>query len=203
MILAIDTTHDFGSIALVHNGRTLEELPLDGEDGFSSLLFTAIQDLLVRHNLTLGQIDAFAAASGPGTFTGIRIGLTVAKGFGESMNKPVFGVSNLEALTSFAPGAIPFYDARRGEVYTMLADGIERVVPFDQLPSLAPANATWVTFNPGLYPSLPAIHAPLAIAAFIGKLAEARYIAGQRPDAAALDANYVRRSDAELNLRVT
>ena len=107
MILAIDTTHDFGSIALVHNGTILEELPLDGEDGFSSLLFTAIQDLLVRHNLTLGQIDAFAAASGPGTFTGIRIGLTVAKGFGESMNKPVFGVSNLEALTSFAPGAIP------------------------------------------------------------------------------------------------
>ena len=85
----------------------------------------------------------------------------------------------------------------------MLADGIERVVPFDQLPNLAPANATWVTFNPDLYPALPAIHAPLAIAAFIGKLAESRYIAGQRPDAAALDANYVRRSDAELNLRVT
>ena len=203
MILAIDTTHDQGSIALVEAGQVLEEVSLDGEDGFSSLLFIAIQDLLARHNITLGAIDAFAAASGPGTFTGIRIGLTVAKGFGESMGKPVFGIGNLEALATYAPGAIPFYDARRGDVYTMLADGIERVLPFDQLPSLTAGNSHWVTFDPTLYPSLTATAAPRAIAAAIAKLAEARYLDGQRPDAAALDANYVRRSDAELNLRVT
>ncbi len=198
MILAIDTTHQYGSIALVDNGETIEEVPLDGEDGFSSLLFTAIQALLSRHGLTLTDIDAFAAASGPGTFTGIRIGLTVAKGFGEAMGKPVFGVGNLEALSTFAPGAIPFYDARRGDVYTMLADGVERVIPLDQL-----TGASFVTFDPALYLHLPCKQAPHAIAAAIAKLAEARYDAGQRPDPAALDANYVRRSDAELNLRVT
>lgn len=198
MILAIDTTHDYGSIALVHNGALLEELALDGEDGFSSLLFTAIEDLLTRHGLALANIDAFAAASGPGTFTGIRIGLTVAKGFGEAMGKPVFGVSNLEALATFAPGAIPFYDARRGDVYTMSADGVEQVLPLHQL-----IGTNFVTFEPALYPGLPCHQAPRAIAAAIAQLAEARYNAGQRPDAAVLDANYVRRSDAELNLRVT
>ncbi|WP_051669479.1 tRNA (adenosine(37)-N6)-threonylcarbamoyltransferase complex dimerization subunit type 1 TsaB [Bryobacter aggregatus] len=197
MILAIDTTHDDGSIALVHNGAVLEEVALHAEDGFSSFLFTAVQQLLDRHQLSLEDIDAFAAAAGPGTFTGIRIGLTAAKGFGEAMAKPVFGISNLEAVASYGPpDAIPFYDARRGDVYALLG-GQEVVIPYAQLPR----DQAYVTFDPAQYPETPASSAPRALAATIAQLAERQYQQGARPDAASLDANYVRRSDAELNLK--
>jgi tRNA threonylcarbamoyladenosine biosynthesis protein TsaB len=197
VILAIDTTHECGSIAAVANGQVLKEVALDGEDGFGHVLFNAIRDL----GYPVEQYDGFAAAAGPGTFTGIRIGLTAAKGLGEALGKPVYGVSNLEALLAWATTAtaIPFYDARRGDVYARLVDGTEVVMPLERLRSLAPADVEWVTTDS--VEGLAVTQAPRLIAGAIGRIAERRWLAGERPDAAALDANYVRRSDAELNWR--
>lgn len=195
MILAIDTTHEIGSIAAVADGRVLREVALDGEDGFGHVLFNAIRDL----GYPVEQYDGFAAAAGPGTFTGIRIGLTAAKGLGEALGKPVYGVSNLEALLAAATTAkaIPFYDARRGDVYARLLDGEEVVMPLERVRALAPADVEWVSTDEvdGV------TRAPRVIAGAIGLIAERRWLDGDRPDAAALDANYVRRSDAELNWR--
>ena len=104
MILAIDTTHAVGSIALVSGGRVVEEVMLDGGDGYGHLLFEALGNLSVA----MAEVDGFAAACGPGAFTGVRIGLTAVKGLGEALGKPVYGVSNLEALLSFGRAGLDF-----------------------------------------------------------------------------------------------
>ena len=196
MILAIDTTHEVGSLALVEGGQVIEAVTLDGGDGYGHLLFEALAALSVDMN----DVDGFAAACGPGTFTGVRIGLTAVKGLGEALGKPVYGVSNLEALMGYGCGlVVPFYDARRGDVYARLLDGSEVVMPLDRVRDLIDGDVEWVSFDSveGLLVTL----APRVIAGAVGKLAEKRWLAGERPDAAALDANYVRRTDAELNWR--
>lgn len=197
MILAIDTTHEVGSLAVVDKGVVIREVVLDGGDGFGHLLFEALQQL----DLELSLVDGFAAACGPGTFTGVRIGLTAVKGLGEAMGKPVYGVSNLEALLLYGSAAriVPFYDARRGDVYARMLDGSEVVMPLAQLRSSIHEAVEWVSFDP--VDDMDITIAPKVIAGSIGLLAEKRWLAGEFPDAAALDANYVRRTDAELNWR--
>ena len=101
MILSIDTTSEFGSIALTERDRVIEEVLLHSPDGFGHILFPQIEKLLARHGVTVNQMDCFAAASGPGSFTGVRIGLAAAKGLAEAVGKPVVAVSNLRALASF------------------------------------------------------------------------------------------------------
>ncbi len=196
MILAIDTTHEVGSLALVEGGQILEEVTLDGGDGYGHLLFEALGALSVQ----MKDVDGFAAASGPGTFTGVRIGLTAVKGLGEALGKPVYGVSNLEALLGFGDGlVVPFYDARRGDVYARLLDGTEVVMPLARVRELVGREVEWVSFE--AVDDMAVTLAPRVIAGAVGKLAEKRWLAGERPDPAALDANYVRRTDAELNWR--
>ncbi|MFN9299779.1 MAG: tRNA (adenosine(37)-N6)-threonylcarbamoyltransferase complex dimerization subunit type 1 TsaB [Acidobacteriota bacterium] len=199
MILALDTTHEQGSIALVDQGLILCEHSLDGADGFGHTLFAAIAALPVP----LDRIDAFSAACGPGTFTGVRIGLTAVKGLAEATGKPAYGISNLAALLTFArsPRAIPFYDARRGDVYARRLDGEEVVIPLAPRPRIAPPPVEWS--SPQNFPGVDLTPAPPLIAGARGRLAEKRVLAGDRPDPATLDANYVRRTDAELNWRDT
>src|SRR4051812_38266104 len=123
LALAIDTAAEFGSIALLDNDRVREEVLLHAPEGFSGILFSEIDTLLKRQNALLSEIDLFAAASGPGGFTGVRVGLSAIKGLAEAMQKPAAGVSNLEALATFGTGSglrAPLIDARRGEVYAAL-----------------------------------------------------------------------------------
>ena len=80
MILAIDTTHEFGSIALFDRGEILEEELLHAPDGFGHILYGNLLAVLERHGLRVQDIDCFAAASGPGSFTGVRVGLACVKG---------------------------------------------------------------------------------------------------------------------------
>ena len=118
-VLAIDTTGEVGSIALVGERGLVEEVVLDSPDGFAHVLFDEIEGLLERHALNVSQIDAFASASGPGSFTGVRVGLTAVKGLAEATGRKVVAVSNLQALAWHGSGAVRavVLDARRGEVY--------------------------------------------------------------------------------------
>ena len=100
-ILALDTTSEFGSLAVRANGETVAELALHSSEGFAHLIFPAIEQLLTEAGVRLAEIDCFAAASGPGSFTGVRVGLSAVKGLAEAMGKPAAGVSNLRALSSF------------------------------------------------------------------------------------------------------
>jgi tRNA threonylcarbamoyladenosine biosynthesis protein TsaB len=212
VILSIDTTSEFGSIALTEGNRTVEEVPLHSPDGFGHILFQRIEQLLARHEVDVNQMDCFAAASGPGSFTGVRVGLTAVKGLAEATGKRVVAVSNLRALAFFgtAPLRATVLDARRGEVYGAIYDerleivAPEVVIKFPAWLQTLPASRfefIAVDFSPFLAsvdPNIPVITAPRALAAAIGRIASAEYRDGRERDPAEIDANYVRRSDAEL-----
>lgn len=210
-ILAIDTTGPAGSIALVEDGALVEQVPLESEEGFAHILFGSIERLLDRKAWRREEIDCYAAAAGPGAFTGVRVGLAAAKGLGEAFGKPVIAVSNLLAVAWFGsrPLRAAFLDARRGEIYGGLYNGELKLVA----PEVVARFPAWRASLPGgeiefLTPNLApfrdvlagetATEVPRALAGAVGRIAAARLAAGQAEDAAAIDANYVRRSDAEL-----
>ena len=114
-ILAVDTTGEFGSLALSDGGRLLEEVALHSPEGFGHVLFDEIQGLLGRHSLSLADLNGFASAAGPGSFTGVRVGLTAVKGFAEATGQKVVAVSNLAAMAWFGtrPLRAVVMDARR------------------------------------------------------------------------------------------
>jgi len=215
-ILAVDTTHEFGSLALLCGPDTVEEVLLHAPDGFGQILFGRIGQLLERHAWKAGDVDCFASASGPGSFTGVRIGLACVKGLAEATEKPVVAVSNLAALATFGSAALraTVLDARRGAVYGAVYDAhgalvrTEVVVPFaawlDTLPAgevefistdLSPFAATLASTR---FAGAPVTTAPRALAAAIGRMACQRLRSGHAEDPAAIDANYVRMADAEL-----
>ncbi len=209
LILALDTTRDDASLALARGSRILEEISLASPSGFAHVIHNAIDALLLRHGLTVGAVDCFAAASGPGSFTGVRVGLACVKGLAEALAKPAVGVSSLEALATFgqAPLRAPVVDARRGQIYGAVYDASGRLAAEEIVAALTtwlPALPIGVEFiriegqEAPLPPGAALTIAPRAQAAAIALIALARLEAGMASDPAALDANYVRRSDAEL-----
>lgn len=212
MILSLDTTSEFGGIALTDASGTVDQILLHSPEGFGQILFEHLDRLLQRHRLRVNDIDCFAATSGPGSFTGVRIGLTAAKGLAESAAKPVVAVSNLQALAFYgtAPLRATVLDARRGEVYAAVYDSRlnavapEMVIKFaawlETLPrtDLEFVATDFTPFQPFVDPAIPVVIAPRALAAAAGHIAWQRLQAGLVSDPAAIDANYVRRSDAEL-----
>ena len=197
MILSIDTTAEFGSIALTEANVVVEEISIHAPEGFGHVLFDHIQRLLEKNGTTVHQLECFASASGPGSFTGVRVGLAAAKGLAEATGKRVVAVSNLRALAFFgtAPLRATIIDARRGEVYAAIYDSDLSIV-------LPEAVLRLEDFLAGL-PSrgleiISTIDAPRQLAAAIGHIAWDEFKAGRAQDAAEVDANYVRRSDAEL-----
>ncbi|MBZ5724065.1 MAG: tRNA (adenosine(37)-N6)-threonylcarbamoyltransferase complex dimerization subunit type 1 TsaB [Acidobacteriia bacterium] len=212
LILAVDTTHEFGSIALARGGELLEEIKLHAPTGFAHVLYRHLAQLLGRHGVKVMDIDRFAAAAGPGSFTGVRVGLACVKGLAEAAGKPAVAVSNLQALSTFgaAPLRAVVLDARRGEIYGAVYDQAARLVAPETVAKFAAWLATlpegelefiaadFTPFRAALegtrFARAPVVTAPGALAAAIARLA----LAAVPQDPAALDANYVRRSDAEL-----
>jgi tRNA threonylcarbamoyladenosine biosynthesis protein TsaB len=216
LTLAVDTTAEFGSIALADENGAREEVLLHAPAGFSQVLFGAIEALLARQRVSLAEVELFAGASGPGSFTGVRVGLSAIKGLAEVLGRRVIAVSNLAVLAEFGESAAraTVIDARRGEVYAALYDGAGRqiipevVAPFQKFLGLLPAvELEWISqdfapFLPALagtrFERFPVVQAPRAIAGGIARLAIRQAAAGLSQDPAAIEANYVRRSDAEL-----
>jgi tRNA threonylcarbamoyladenosine biosynthesis protein TsaB len=216
LILAIDTTHESGSLALARGGELLQEISLEAPGGFAHVIYAHLAQLLDRHGVTPAMVDCFAAASGPGSFTGVRVGLACIKGLAEALGKPAVAVSNLEALASFgtAPLRAVVLDARRGEIYGAVYDHAGRVVAPEVVTKFPAWLATlpegdvefistdFTTFRPALagtrFERARIATAPPALAGAIARIALARFLDGHASDPAALDANYVRRSDAEL-----
>jgi tRNA threonylcarbamoyladenosine biosynthesis protein TsaB len=207
-VLAIDTTGDVGSIALIGQRGLIEEVVLDSPDGFAHVLFHEIERLLERHGLNVSQMDAFASASGPGSFTGVRIGLTATKGLAEATGRKVIAVSNLQALAWYGSGPLRavMLDARRGEVYGGVYNAALQLVQEEVvaalpvwLASLPKGQLEIVTQGFSLGETAArVIQAPKALAGSIGRIAFDRLVTGEVLDPAEIDANYVRRSDAEL-----
>jgi tRNA threonylcarbamoyladenosine biosynthesis protein TsaB len=201
-IVALDTTSEFGSIALVEDEATVEEVEIHSPEGFGHVLFPQLQRLLQRHGWRWELVSGYAAASGPGSFTGVRIGLAAVKGLAEASGTRAAAVSTLRAIASFGRSAgvrAAVMDARRGEVYGAVFGaglqplGEESVGPLERWLDSLPPEAEMVTTAPDLLGDRAVTVAPRALAAAIGRLA-----GGALTDPAGLDANYVRRSDAEL-----
>jgi len=120
-ILAFDTSSASGSVALVDNGALAAEWTSSSVAAHAVWLLPNIDGLLKSVNLGISDIDLFAVANGPGSFTGLRIGVSVAKGLAWSLRKRAVGVSTLYALAmNFAYAGMPVctaLDARKGELY--------------------------------------------------------------------------------------
>ncbi len=123
-LLSVDTSSDCGSIAVLSGGRVLGEIRLANSIHHSERLFRSIEYLFQEIELTLNEIDIFAAARGPGSFTGLRVGLSAMEGFAFARKKAAIGVSTLAATAwqiKSTNGLIsPVLDARRSEIYAAL-----------------------------------------------------------------------------------
>lgn len=212
-ILALDTTSEHGSVAVRSNSQTVSEVALRSTEGFAHLIFPAIEEALSHAGIALKEMDGFAATSGPGSFTGVRVGLSAIKGLAEGTGKPAVGISNLKVLSSFGknPLRAVILDARRGEVYGAVYDSHltpfapEVVLPFPAwLETLREAeyefvttagSPFWIALQGTRFAEMPFTEAPPALAPALALCAE---IADTWLDPAALDANYIRRPDAEL-----
>ncbi|RLB77134.1 MAG: tRNA (adenosine(37)-N6)-threonylcarbamoyltransferase complex dimerization subunit type 1 TsaB [Deltaproteobacteria bacterium] len=120
-ILAVDTATKSCSVAVVNKRSLLAEMTTVRKQTHSRHLMKMIEKVIGLSGLALSELDGFAVTRGPGTFTGMRIGISSVKGLATATGKPVVGVSSLDALAmqaSFFPYLIcPFIDASRGEVY--------------------------------------------------------------------------------------
>lgn len=211
-VLALDTTTDHGSLALIRDGVLVWEREMHSTEGFSHILFKDLHELLEVGGVRLADVDLFAAASGPGSFTGVRVGLTTVKALAEATGRSAIGVSNLQALASFgtAPLRAVLIDARRHECYAAVYDAdlqlrSEEIVgdPKKWLAALPDNSYQFVSQNGSWLESLgiPApqiLTAPLFVAPGIAHCAELLVARGVPTDPVILDANYVRRSDVNL-----
>lgn len=231
LLLAIDTSGKNGSIALARTSEQsaddveiIEIMPLTGGT-FSAQLIPQIADLLSSREHTKYDIGALAVASGPGSFTGLRIGLAAVKALGEILNKPIAAVSLLEACI-FESGAkgtnesvratkvMAALDAGRGEVYVgeyiVPADAAqtarERVLSRSELIEQAKGWEV-VTPDSALAEVLRAAAVPVSLlappsAVTVARLGWRKIQAGETVTPGQLEANYVRRTDAEILERI-
>src|SRR5205085_1587169 len=235
LILAIDTSGKQGSVALARgDGRSfqlIESAPVAGGT-FSAQLVPQIAELLARNNLRKENIDAFAAASGPGSFTGLRVGLAAIKALAETLQKPIVAASVLEAIAANAlqlqvgvwevdakATVAALLDAGRGEMFVgeykfgsplplCVEEKLMRPEEFAAEIEQTGQKLAILTPDPHLIETLrklvrdPYLMWPHIIprptSADIARIGLDKLLAGQTVSVEALDANYIRRSDAEI-----
>ena len=131
-VLGIDTSTAVGSIGIIEDESIIAEYSLNIVESHSARLMPAIDDVLKRAALKIQEIDAFAVTIGPGSFTGLRIGVGTVKSFCYALKKPIVGVVTLDVLAynlKFADKLIcPILDARKQEVYTAIYRGGSKLV---------------------------------------------------------------------------
>ena len=223
-VLGVDTATTGGGIGIIDDEKVLAEYTFDAGDTPSAGLIPAIQTVLDQARLDLAALDAIAVSLGPGSFTGVRVGLSAVKGLSLAAGMPVLGVSTLDALAfQFPPTSTlicPFIDARKGEVYTALykqreGGGLERLTPYQVLSPAALlsqlASHTTVFVGDGVevygefikgHLGERALFAPPEMRFLKGEtvatLGLERIKQGERDDIASLVPLYVRPSEAEL-----
>ena len=122
LILAFDTATDVATVALVHDDDVLGERRTR-----AVCLLEDVEELLHDAGLHAQEIGGIAVGTGPGSYTGLRMGLITARTLAFSLDVPVAGISTLDALAAGAPGAVPLIDGKRRELF-VLADGEPRCV---------------------------------------------------------------------------
>jgi tRNA threonylcarbamoyladenosine biosynthesis protein TsaB len=221
-VLALDTTAGDASVAVLRDGEIALECHLASPDGLSTLLLPSLEFLLRSLGLAPGQVDLYAAAVGPGLFTGIRVGLATLKGMNFAAGRPMVGVGTLEALAFPFAGArrtvVPLIDARRGQLYVAAYEFAAGAMAERLAPSLLPVeeamrrlaaheDALFVNGGDsglgerlrGEFPAGRLACRPPFLAAAVGRLALDRFQSGRAAgDPAELRPLYIRKPDAEI-----
>jgi tRNA threonylcarbamoyladenosine biosynthesis protein TsaB len=219
LIVSVDTSGRKGSIALCRgDGDSFEVLQLTSLEGgtYSAQLLPRIAETLQQNNLTKTDVDGFVAVSGPGSFTGLRVGLSTVKGLCEVLRKPLATVSMLEALVlthgRAGESAVALLDAGRGEIYvgeyrldssraTLVREYIAKLDEF-AAQSLA-GTGDLLTVDEKVAEALQAANRNVILVApvnagEIGRIGIRKLLSGETADPATIDVNYIRRSDAEI-----
>ncbi len=222
-ILAFETSAKAASVALIADGKLLGESYQNTGLTHSQTLMVMAEDLLKQCSLSTQDLDAVAVAAGPGSFTGVRIGVAAAKGLAWGLQKPCYGVSTLESMAlglgAFEGTVCPVMDARRSQVYNALfeAEGgqltrleEDRAISLEELAAQLQtarqpiflvgdgSELTWCTLKdrvPGLV--LPHEHRMHQRGAGVALAAWAAVCRGEIGDAASMQPNYLRLSQAE------
>jgi len=226
LLLAADTSSPSGSVAVLRGDSVVALIHTVSDEAYSSRLFRHLDFILRDLSLELKGFDALAVASGPGSFTGLRVGLAAAKAWSEAFSRPVAGISALHAVAaqcrSSSPIVVPVIDARRQQLYYAfyrntssghVLEGDEKVAdPQEFLEGLSrlPGDQTFTVvstdgelleklFSDAKSAGMSRERVSPALAPWIGRIALAQARSGNLGDSLSLDANYVRRSDAELH----
>jgi tRNA threonylcarbamoyladenosine biosynthesis protein TsaB len=212
---------------VLRDEAVLKVVAHESNEDYSSWLLPSVEACLEGSGLRMEQVDAYAAAAGPGSFTGVRVGLTSVKAWAEVYGKRIVAVSRLEALAAEASGqaawVAAFFTAQRGQVFgaiyrrdgrALARSGDEMVIAPGKFVETAAEfakgeNISWVSMDAECVvseeawkvremrgekvESVSSVRAPM-----IGRLGLTALAEGRFTDALALDANYVRRSDAEI-----
>jgi tRNA threonylcarbamoyladenosine biosynthesis protein TsaB len=225
MILAINTSTLQFSLALLaeSGGLVAEHMMSEGKGHFQNLM-PALHFLLNSSEREIHEVTCIAVATGPGSFTGLRIGLSLSKGLCHALRVPVVGISTLEAMALQAPCAdlpvVPLLYSRKGEVFAarfvwennwvLKRTGDDTWVRFDEVPLLFqepslfvgndyPTQATRLKDLLGERALLAPVHCWCLKASSIGSLALERFIHGDLDDPAALNPIYLRPPDIRPN----
>jgi tRNA threonylcarbamoyladenosine biosynthesis protein TsaB len=227
-LLALDTCDSNGSVALLRDSEAIQTAIRETPDDYSVWLLPAIDRILRAAAVPFSEVEVCAIAAGPGSFTGVRVGLTTAKAWAEVRGMGIAVVSRMEAIASQSEGTEPwvgaFADARRGQVFAALYKkfesrlervGDEMVIAPEKFRAWAVQQAgsmpiRWISPDPRALTETAAWSASRnsgevvetaspVLAPVIGRLGYQLAGAGRLTDALSLDANYVRRSDAEVS----
>ncbi len=132
-ILSLDSTSVTASVSITENGATLAECFVNNGLTHSQTLMPMVEKTLSDSNILIKDIDLFAVTNGPGSFTGVRIGIASVKGMADALNKPCFAVSTLEAIAEPLKNedviACAVMDARCNQVYTAIFQNGNRICP--------------------------------------------------------------------------
>ncbi len=210
LLLGIDTCGPAGSVALgrltaAHSAETIAHRELEGRT-YSATLVTAVQELLAEQGMRLPEIGCLVVVNGPGSFTGVRVGLSVAKGLAEGAGIPIVAVSRLEVLARKAGVPSAALDAHRHEVFLRIADpqarellsGAEELVRIPAPSMIAVCDDTAAGLLQTAWPAAVMVRAEAPAASDALVVAGSRIAAGDFNDVALLDGHYLRRSDAEI-----
>ena len=219
LILAIDTSGRHGSIALCRgDGHSFEVLQLTSLEGgtYSAQLLPRIAEALQQNNLTKSDVEGFVVVCGPGSFTGLRVGLSTVKGLCEVLRKPLASVSMLEALVLVhgraGENATAVLDAGRGEIYVgeYRLDSVRATLEREYITKLdeftaqnSTGRGSVLTTDEKVAETLRAANCNVILVAplnagEIGRIGMRKLLAGEIDDPVTIDVNYIRRSDAEL-----
>ncbi len=230
-VLCIETSSPAGGVAITEDGILCAELIVNSTETYSRRLLASVESLFAQLNLGWNDLGGIAVCTGPGSFTGIRIGIATAKGLALALGSGLTGVSSLDALAVNASGLdenaviAPVMDAKRGQIYTALYEFHPDAEPFrlcepmaikpDVISSLFPSDRRVFVLGNGIHllnaPELQSRNRKIIFLpeqfSFIrpwtlGLLAHQRNGFEHGCDIDSIDAMYLRPSDAELNRKV-